>query len=406
MKRRVTAIFLTIGLNCALTGGKAIAQNNPTTLEGTNWKLTAWTGKTPLKETEITLSFSKSTLAGSAGCNRYNTGYQVTENNLSVNEAIATTKKACPEPWMKQEAQFLTALKGVQQYAITGKGDLQLVYRGDDTLGILTFTPAPKITRSEKTIWVNSRKKPCTGVAPQECLQIKEKPDEEWKLFYNSIEGFEFRPGFQYQLKVAIERIENPPADKSAEEWKLLEILSQTPEKPETPPKEAPRGWLDRPLNNWNKASANIPKPPVKTVIDNQCSAQVREGTTPADKAIEKLGWLLYGAVQSYGKTSVILAMSGVDGMCRPMGYQEFVFVEGKFAGTLSPRPMDSRTDGSSQRTILQNGDRLLTVFNRYRDTDPLCCPSQLSRVFYQIETKNGVSLVVPKEVVTEATRS
>jgi heat shock protein HslJ len=398
MKLNNTGILLTIALGCALATGDVLTATP--ILEGTNWKLTAWTGKTPLKETELTATFTKTTLTGSAGCNRYTTNYQTKENTVSVNPAIATTRKACPEPWMKQEAQFLGALQGVQQYAITAKGELQLVYRSDDGLGILTFTPAPKVTRSEKTIWVNSQKKPCTGVAPQECLQIKEKPDDEWKLFYNSIEGFDFKPGFQYRLKVAIEKIENPAADKSSESWKLLEIISQTPEK------ETPRGWLDRPLNNWNKPNAPIPKSPVKTVLDNQCRSQVREAVTFADKALMKAGWLLFGPVQTYGKTSIILAMSAVDGMCRPMGYQEFVFVEGKFVGTLSPRPMDSRSDGASQRTILQNSDRIVTVFNRYRDTDPLCCPSQLSRVIYQIETKNGVSIVVPQNVETEATRS
>lgn len=32
--------------------------------------------------------------------------------------------------------------------------------------------------------------------------------------------------------------------------------------------------------------------------------------------------------------------------MCRPRQSQDFLFVRGMFAGTLSPQPMDSRTDG------------------------------------------------------------
>ena len=47
--------------------------------------------------------------------------------------------KACPEAWMKQEAHFLAALKGVQQYGITKEGKLQLVYRLPEGFGILTF---------------------------------------------------------------------------------------------------------------------------------------------------------------------------------------------------------------------------------------------------------------------------
>ncbi len=62
-------------------------------------------------------------------------------------------------------------------------------------------------------------------------------------------------------------------------------------------------------------------------MIDNQCREQVRPAITANDQALNKAGWLLYGSVQTYGKTSVISAMSGVDGMCRPMGYQDLEMV-------------------------------------------------------------------------------
>jgi len=106
------------------------------------------------EETEITAAFQKNILSGSAGCNQYNTGYQVNDDTLKVNQAIATTKKACPEPQMKQENQYLAALQGVEQFQVTAKGDLQLFYRTPEGLGILTFTPAPTTTRTEKTIYI------------------------------------------------------------------------------------------------------------------------------------------------------------------------------------------------------------------------------------------------------------
>jgi heat shock protein HslJ len=398
LKAKNIGIFLTIALSCALAGKASIANTSP--LEGTRWKLTGWTAESLVKETEITAAFQKNILSGSAGCNQYNTGYQVKNGTLEVNQAIATTRKACPEAQMKQESQYLAALQGVEQFQVTEKGILQLFYRTPEGLGILTFNPAPQTTRTEKTLYINSRKQPCTQSTTKDCLQIREKPEENWKLLANPIEGFDYKPGFLYQIKVSIETISNPAANQNSETWKLVEIISQSPEK------ETPRAWFDRPLTNWNKAKASIPKSPVKTVIDNQCREQVRPPITPIDQALNKAGWLLYGAVQTYGKTTVVSAMSAVDGMCRPMGYQDFVFVDGKFAGTLSPRPMDSRTDGASQRIVLQNSDRIIVVFNRYKDTDPLCCPSQLSRVIYQIEIVNGVPIVVPKEVETEAVRN
>jgi hypothetical protein len=76
--------------------------------------------------------------------------------------------------------------------------------------------------------------------------------------------------------------------------------------------------------------------------------------------------------------------------MCRPRQYQAFVFVRGAFAGTLSPRPMDSRSDGAIGHFFLQNSTALVAEYERYTSTDPLCCPSSRSTVVFQI-TKDGV---------------
>jgi heat shock protein HslJ len=123
-----------------VVGGQAIA--NPATLEGTNWKLSEWTGNLLVEGTEINASFADGNLAGSSGCNRYVTSYQSEGDNMAVKSEIASTMKACPEAWMTQEANFLGALKGVQQYTITKAGKLQLVYRLPEGFGILTFIAA------------------------------------------------------------------------------------------------------------------------------------------------------------------------------------------------------------------------------------------------------------------------
>jgi hypothetical protein len=39
--------------------------------------------------------------------------------------------------------------------------------------------------------------------------------------------------------------------------------------------------------------------------------------------------------------------------------YQDFLFVRGVFAGTLSPQPMDSRTDAALERVFLWSAARL-----------------------------------------------
>lgn len=94
--------------------------------------------------------------------------------------------------------------------------------------------------------------------------------------------------------------------------------------------------------------------------------------------------------------------MSGVDGMCRPLGYQAFVFVGEQFAGTLSPQPMNSRTDGDIARIFLTSPSSLLVEYKRYDSDDPLCCPSETNQVLFNIEAKNAKPLLIPIEVITK----
>lgn len=94
--------------------------------------------------------------------------------------------------------------------------------------------------------------------------------------------------------------------------------------------------------------------------------------------------------------------MSGVDGMCRPLGYQAFVFVEGQLAGTLSPQPMNSRTDGDISRIFLTSSSSLWVEYKRYQESDALCCASGMSRVSFKIEPKAAKPLLIPVDVTTE----
>lgn len=59
--------------------------------------------------------------------------------------------------------------------------------------------------------------------------------------------------------------------------------------------------------------------------------------------------------------------------------------MRGVFAGTLSPEPMDSRTDGAVGRVTLQGGNRLTAEYERYSATDPLCCPSGTTWVVFDV---------------------
>jgi heat shock protein HslJ/predicted small lipoprotein YifL len=79
------------------------------------------------------------------------------------------------------------------------------------------------------TVFVGPEQVECEGVGPQLCLQVKLSPDEPYTLFYETIEGFDFQPGFEYELQVRVEQIENPPADASSLRYTLVQVVSQTP---------------------------------------------------------------------------------------------------------------------------------------------------------------------------------
>ena len=76
-----------------------------------------------------------------------------------------------------------------------------------------------------KTLFVGPELVECTGVAPQQCLQVREDPNADYELFYNSIEGFTFEPGYEYELLVRVDTVANPPADGSSLQYTLVEVV-------------------------------------------------------------------------------------------------------------------------------------------------------------------------------------
>jgi uncharacterized lipoprotein YbaY len=149
----------------------------------------------------------------------------------------------------------------------------------------------------------------------------------------------------------------------------------------------AQTSWLDRPVRNWNSTS-NVPTAPraAGDVPSNaQCRTTVRIPESIADRAVTRAGWSLFGAAQTYTGVTLINGMASVDGMCRPMQYNTFVFVGTRFAGTLSPDVMDSRTDGALSSANLNDSTNISADFSRYTTTDAMCCPSQTSTVSYEV---------------------
>jgi heat shock protein HslJ len=145
--------------------------------------------------------------------------------------------------------------------------------------------------------------------------------------------------------------------------------------------------WLDEPKPaSWNKAGQAIPAAPkVQASVDPRCRDQARPPQVDEDKQLRSQGWDLVGPFQGGWQVLLNRGAAGYDGMCRPLKYQDFVFVRGAFAGTLSPQPMDSRTDGALNQVSLLSEKQVTAAFARYDKSDALCCPSKTTHVVFDI---------------------
>jgi hypothetical protein len=81
--------------------------------------------------------------------------------------------------------------------------------------------------------------------------------------------------------------------------------------------------WLDQdPPANWNKMRAPVPeaRPPQGDPADTpRCKEQVRAPASSTDRAVVSRGWTLLGPATTRGATTIVLAATSVDGMCRPL---------------------------------------------------------------------------------------
>lgn len=161
--------------------------------------------------------------------------------------------------------------------------------------------------------------------------------------------------------------------------------------------------WLDRPLQSWNRGGA-VGRARIidegRSALADRCHLPVLQ-ESPAERALTEAGWLAFyagGGPLISGDLEIVGGMTAADGMCRPLQYNLFVFVGGRFAGTLSPVLMDARADGASGVVRIAGG-AIRVDFSRYRGDDPLCCPSAHVEVRYRVDRADDTAVVVPVEL-------
>ena len=82
---------------------------------------------------------------------------------------------------------------------------------------------------SGQRLWIRSETVDCVGEAAQKCLLVRETADGPEEYFYDTIDGFDYVPGFTYVIDVEITEIDDPPADGSSLAYRLIEIVETTP---------------------------------------------------------------------------------------------------------------------------------------------------------------------------------
>lgn len=77
------------------------------------------------------------------------------------------------------------------------------------------------------TIQVAPQQVACTGITKQRCFRVKTDDATDWQLYYGDISGFDYQPGFLYQLTVQQKHEKPSDANVSALEWTLVSVVSK-----------------------------------------------------------------------------------------------------------------------------------------------------------------------------------
>jgi hypothetical protein len=163
--------------------------------------------------------------------------------------------------------------------------------------------------------------------------------------------------------------------------------------------------WLDRALAKWNSGGSAIPAPPAsaetRSALVRRCSSSVGTGSA-ADTLIAKAGWTPFLHTDrriTRDDVEVVGGMAAAGPGCEPTIFNLFVFVGGRFAGTLSPASMSTARDGAAGSVRLIGQDALTSEFGRYTDADSACCPSSIVRVTYRLNRAGSTPVLAAVDV-------
>ncbi len=80
---------------------------------------------------------------------------------------------------------------------------------------------------NRQLLYVHESQVECVGVAPMQCMLVRNEPAGDWGYFYSDIEGFAYEPGYRYTLSIEVFDVANPPADASSKRYVLVDVLEK-----------------------------------------------------------------------------------------------------------------------------------------------------------------------------------
>ncbi|WP_368216800.1 DUF4377 domain-containing protein [Aeromonas sp. R2-3] len=96
---------------------------------------------------------------------------------------------------------------------------------------LLTACQSTPASSQGETLYINSQLVDCVGVGPMQCMQVRSDEQRPWTLFYQNIEGFQFEPGYRYQLTVSKEQLTDVPADAPSVRYQLIKVVNKVASK-------------------------------------------------------------------------------------------------------------------------------------------------------------------------------
>ena len=155
----------------------------------------------------------------------------------------------------------------------TGRDDHMRAFSALMLAAAALATPAWAVTR---TLEVDSRLVECTGVAPMQCMRVRDAGETDWRVFHGEIENFAFEPGYRYLLQVEELPVENPPADGGSIRTMLVEMIRKLAVEPPADP-FAGKVWRLHELQPRGDAELLRPEAMITLAIDTPGGQGLRQ---------------------------------------------------------------------------------------------------------------------------------